>query len=65
MQYEKNLFFINAGEQFLDASKYPITKLYRDDKLHYNIEGYKVWGNYIRKEVQQIAQLGTQLSTSH
>jgi lysophospholipase L1-like esterase len=32
----------------------PITSLYKDDKLHYNEQGYKEWGNAIKSEVKQI-----------
>ena len=32
----------------------PRKNLYKDDKLHYNEQGYKVWGNAIKSEVKLI-----------
>ena len=51
-----NLYFIDSGAEFLGKNGQPITALYRDDKLHYNEEGYKVWGKNIRKQVKQISK---------
>jgi len=50
------LFYIDAGNQFLGKDGKPIAALYRDDKLHYNDEGYKVWGKAIRKQVKRITK---------
>ncbi|MEI6265535.1 MAG: carboxylesterase family protein [Sphingobacteriia bacterium] len=52
---QPQLYFIASSDQFLGADGKPITKYYRDDKLHYNIEGYKVWGNHIKLKVKEIA----------
>jgi lysophospholipase L1-like esterase/predicted esterase len=49
-----NLYFINAGNNFLGKDGKPISALFRDDKLHYNEEGYKVWGKNIQKRVKNI-----------
>jgi lysophospholipase L1-like esterase len=51
-----SLYFIDAGQSFLGEDGKPITSLYRDDKLHYNEEGYKVWGAAIAKEVKRISK---------
>ena len=51
---EPNLFTIHFQDHFLGADGLPITNLYRDDKLHYNEQGYKVWGNAIQSEVKKI-----------
>jgi lysophospholipase L1-like esterase/poly(3-hydroxybutyrate) depolymerase len=51
-----SLYFIDAGQSFLGEDGKPITSLYRDDKLHYNEEGYKVWGAAITKEVKRISK---------
>jgi lysophospholipase L1-like esterase len=52
------LFTINSGAKFLGPDGKPITSLFRDDKLHYNIEGYHIWGNDIRKRVHEITESG-------
>lgn len=52
---QPQLYYIASSYQFLGADGKPITKYYRDDKLHYNIEGYKVWGNNIKMKVKEIA----------
>lgn len=51
-----NLYYIDAGNNFLGKDGNPISKLYRDDKLHYNEEGYKVWGKNICKQVKEISK---------
>ena len=57
-QQEKGLYTINSSAAFLGADGKPITKYYRDDKLHYNTEGYSIWGKEIKQKVLQITQLG-------
>jgi len=52
---EPKLFYISSADQFLGKDGLPITKYFRDDKLHYNIEGYKVWGNHIKQLVKGIS----------
>jgi lysophospholipase L1-like esterase len=49
-----NLYFIDAGSKFLGADGKPNVNLYKDDKLHYNDEGYKLWGKSIAEEVKAI-----------
>jgi lysophospholipase L1-like esterase/predicted esterase len=51
---EPNLYFIDAGSKFLGTDGKPNTSLYKDDKLHYNEEGYKLWGKSIAEEVKAI-----------
>lgn len=53
---QPGLFFVSATDKFLGKDGKPITRLYLDDKLHYNEEGYKVWGKAIRKSVHQITK---------
>ena len=50
-----NLFYIPSADKFLGEDGKPITKYYRDDHLHYNEEGYKVWGKNIKDKVKEIA----------
>jgi lysophospholipase L1-like esterase/predicted esterase len=50
-----NLHCIQFAEYFLGTNGLPITNLYREDKLHYNEAGYRVWGNAIKAQVKKIA----------
>jgi lysophospholipase L1-like esterase len=54
---EPNLYLINAGTEFLDKDGNPDAKYYVDDKLHYNDEGYKLWGKTIEKKVKEISTI--------
>ncbi len=51
---QPNLFYIDAGQQFLGVDGKPVAAFYRDDNLHYNEEGYKLWGKSIESEVKKI-----------
>ena len=51
---QPNLYTIHFQEHFMGVDGLPIKSLYKDDKLHYNETGYKVWGNAIKSEVKQI-----------
>lgn len=53
---QPNLFYIASANQFLGADGLPITKYFREDKLHYNEEGYRVWGKNITKQVKKISK---------
>lgn len=52
---DPNLHFLDAGKEFLGADGRPLTKYYLKDHLHYNEQGYKVWGAAIAKDVNRIA----------
>lgn len=49
-----NLHCISFANAFLGEDGQPIKKLYINDKLHYNEDGYRVWGAAIREQVKQI-----------
>ena len=49
-----NLYYIPSSDKFLGEDGKPITKYYRDDNLHYNEEGYRVWGKNIKDKVKEI-----------
>ncbi len=53
---QTGLYCIASSDSFLGKDGKPITSLYLSDKLHYNEEGYKVWGNSIRKQVLKISK---------
>ena len=50
-----NLYYIPSSDKFLGEDGKPIAKYYRDDNLHYNEEGYRVWGKNIKEKVKEIA----------
>lgn len=51
-----NLYYIESASKFLGKEGKPIASLYRDDKLHYNETGYKVWGKNIAQKVKKISK---------
>lgn len=48
------LFFIDTARHYLDATGQPRDELFRDDKLHLNREGYRLWGRLIREAVGKV-----------
>ncbi len=48
------LHYVSSAEKFLGNDGKPITSLYLNDKLHYNEEGYRVWGSNIQDAVHRI-----------
>ena len=53
---QSNLYYVDAGTNFLNKDESPDSKYYVDDKLHYNNGGYKLWGKSIKESVKKIAQ---------
>lgn len=53
---QPNLFYIDAGQNFLGTNGKPNEIYYRDDKLHYNDLGYQLWGKTIEIEVKAITE---------
>jgi len=47
---QHNLFYISFENSFLDQNKQPLKQLFLPDKLHYNDDGYKVWGAAIKEQ---------------
>lgn len=54
---QPNLYCINVGSEFIGEDGWPNKINYRDDKLHYNEVGYKIWGKAIAAEVKRIAKI--------
>lgn len=48
-----NLYVIEAASSLLGDDKMPIVKYFKDDKMHPNNEGYKVWAEPIRKALPE------------
>lgn len=53
---QPNLHYINIENKFLGEDGYPLSQYYSNDKLHYNEEGYKLWGKSISKQVKEITK---------
>lgn len=53
----EKLNFINSHAQILTADGQPQPKLLRDDHLHFNTEGYKVWTSIVKPRVMALAAL--------
>ena len=50
---QSNLITIRIQDHFLGEVGMTRKNLYKDDKLHDNEQGYKVWGNAIKNQVNQ------------
>jgi hypothetical protein len=50
---QKNLYFIETAQSFLNEKGEPRNELFRDDHLHLNREGYKIWGKLIKAELDK------------
>jgi lysophospholipase L1-like esterase len=49
---QSNLITIRIQDHFLGEVGMTRKNLYKDDKLHDNEQGYKVWGNAIKDQVK-------------
>jgi len=50
----RNTYFIATDTAFIDASGKPKAELFRNDHLHLNTQGYKVWTNIIKGELDRV-----------
>jgi lysophospholipase L1-like esterase/dienelactone hydrolase len=51
-------YFVETGHLFLGTDGKPMTQQYfRDDKLHYNIEGYKVWAKPVLQKFNETGRI--------
>lgn len=48
-----NLYFIDTERDFLTDSNQPKPELFRDDNLHLNDDGYKLWSKIIKSEIDR------------
>jgi hypothetical protein len=51
---QNNTYFISTKSYFLNSSGLPKDELFREDRLHLNEEGYKVWTSVIKKELEKV-----------
>lgn len=49
-----NSYFIRTDYAFLNASYQPNEELFLPDRLHLNAQGYAVWADIIRKELERV-----------
>lgn len=52
-QTDNRLFFFDSGTPLLGADGEPHARFFRDDKLHLNDEGYKVWTRLLRPVIEK------------
>ena len=52
-QKGKNLEFIETAQSFLNEKGEPRNELFRDDHLHLNPDGYKIWSALIKAEISK------------
>jgi lysophospholipase L1-like esterase len=50
----KNLYFIETAESYLNEKGEPRDELFREDHLHQNAEGYKIWGKLIKDKLDAV-----------
>jgi len=51
---KKNIHFITTDHAFLNEKGMPRDELFLDDKLHLNREGYKIWTEIIKNELDKV-----------
>jgi hypothetical protein len=50
---EPRVYFISSAQHVLDDQKSPQPKLFRDDMLHLNQDGYQLWATIIKHSLDQ------------
>lgn len=53
----RNTWFIRTDFAFLDKEGNPRTELFIDDKLHLNQQGYALWTDIIKKELEKVLNM--------
>ncbi len=52
--HNRNTWFIRTDFAFLNSDGNPKTELFVDDKLHLNSQGYAVWTEIVKKELEKV-----------
>jgi lysophospholipase L1-like esterase/dienelactone hydrolase len=52
-----NTYFVETAQYFLGTDGKPLTQYYREDKLHYNIEGYKIWAKPVVEKFKETIKI--------
>ena len=50
---EKNLYFIETAQSYLNEKGEPRNELFKEDHLHLNHDGYLIWGKLIKAELDK------------
>jgi len=50
----KSLYFVETEKEFLGKDGLPISEYFKEDKLHPNRNGYKVWARIIKKNLNEV-----------
>ena len=50
----KYLYFIETAQNYLNEKGEPRDELFREDHLHQNREGYKIWGRLIKNKLDEV-----------
>ena len=53
-EHAHDLHFIDLGNSFFGKDGKPDLKLYKEDQLHYNEAGYKIWAKIIKEKFNQV-----------
>lgn len=53
-EHNKNTWFIRTDFAFLNSDGKPKTELFVDDKLHLSREGYAVWTEIVKRELEKV-----------
>ena len=53
-----NTYFIETASAYLTQDGQPRTELFIKDMLHQNHDGYTIWGNLVRKKLDEVLQQG-------
>ena len=56
-QKKDHLYFIETAGSYLNEKGEPRDELFREDHLHLNSEGYKIWGKLIKDELNKRLKL--------
>ncbi len=48
------LYFIDTAADYLDRQGRPRDELFREDRLHLNADGYKLWARSIKRELAKV-----------
>ena len=49
-----NLYFISTRDKFIGADGLPIQSFFLNDKLHLNVDGYKLWSSVIKSKLIEV-----------
>jgi len=53
-EHQPNTWFIRTDFAFLDENGKPRTELFIEDKLHLNQQGYAIWTDIVKKELEKV-----------